>query len=316
MIEYESENWLKVTFSYEGTVLPRILTRVVMLSLWTAGFCWLFQEGHLSFNFGTSIHSIMGLALGLLLVFRTNTAYDRFWEGRKQWDDLTTLSRTIALRLDTYIPKEQQELRAEFAELLTAFARCVKERARDGVEAQHLPHIRDALREEILSWENRPNAVAALLGERLRLLVDKGWMDTTDHLSFDNDMNGIAACMGAIDRIRQTPIPFAYVNQLKVFMLLYFLSIPLALCPVLGWGSVFGAAAIAYALLGIEEIGVEIEDPFGDDPNDLPADDLCDVIEREMQEILGSSETHARDSQPLQNGIDKKPAVSERSIPA
>lgn len=315
MIEYESENWLKIAFTVQGTVLPRILGRIILLSMWTAGICWLHQEQYITFNIGTSIHSIMGLALGLLLVFRTNTAYDRFWEGRRQWADLMTLSRTLSLRLDTVIPKQETKLRAEFAELLTAFARCLKERAREGIEAKHLPNIREDFRDEIMSWGNKPNAVSALIGERLRFIVNSGWMDSTDHLSFDTDMNGIAACMGSIDRIRQTPIPFAYVNQLKVFMMLYFISIPLALCPVLSWGSILGAAAIAYALLGIEEIGVEIEDPFGEDPNDLPADELCDVIEQEMREILIPG-LFIGEEAALSNGSASTEADFETNAPA
>ena len=87
-------------------------------------------------------------------------------------------------------------------------------------------------------------------------------------------------------RIRQTPLPFAYVNQLEVFMGIYFVTLPFVLIPMFGYMTLVIMAFFIYALVGIEEIGLEIEDPFGDDPNDLPIVPLTNGVIKDIQDVL------------------------------
>ena len=99
----------------------------------------------------------------------------------------------------------------------------------------------------------------------------------------EGHISTLVDCQGGCERILKTPVPFVYAVHLRHITLLYLLTLPFVLVPLMSWGSALAVAAIAFGLLGIEEAGIEIEDPFGDDPNDLPLEDICAVIRRDAQ---------------------------------
>ena len=99
-------------------------------------------------------------------------------------------------------------------------------------------------------------------------------------------INIIVDNIGNMERIRHTPIPFAYASHPQLFMLIYFLALPFGLYDKFGWISLLIMIFSTLVLLGVNEIGVEIEDPFGDDPNDLPTDETCENISDNVSQIL------------------------------
>jgi putative membrane protein len=112
----------------------------------------------------------------------------------------------------------------------------------------------------------------------------------------DQNVQLLVDCIGACERIRNTPLPFAYVVHLRRALLLYCLTLPFALLEAFGYGTIAVSTAISYILFGIEEIGVEIEDPFGVDDNDLPLDAICRTIDRNLRALLPESATRATDA--------------------
>jgi putative membrane protein len=93
--------------------------------------------------------------------------------------------------------------------------------------------------------------------------------------------------MGGAERIVKTPVPFAYAQHIKIFVTLFCLTVPFAMSSSLHWLTPAGAALLGFALIGIDEIGVEIEEPFGYDPNDLPLDLILQTIDKDTAEVLG-----------------------------
>lgn len=286
MIDYDPKKRLKVLFALQGTVIPSILDYIAFVAAWSALVVLVEQSLGLSVSFGTTAHTIVGLALGLLLVFRTNTAYDRYWEGRQQLEQLGCAARNFAIRAQSVVPREEVEYRQLLARLLVGYVFAVKEYLRDGIRPEHLQPLPEEARQRALRFSNPANGILSLLSDESRRLVKESWIAPPEYNAFAGDITQFQASLRALERIRMTPIPFAYVNQLKVFMLLYFLTLPFALAANFGWGTVVAVVFIAYALVGIEEIGVEIEDPFGDDPNDLPTDALCLSIQHDVEEVL------------------------------
>jgi putative membrane protein len=88
--------------------------------------------------------------------------------------------------------------------------------------------------------------------------------------------------LGACERIHQTPMPFAYMVHLRRAMIIYCFTLPFALVESFGWLAIVATMFVAYTFYGIEEIGVEIEDPFGTDENDLPLEQICETVERNL----------------------------------
>ena len=101
--------------------------------------------------------------------------------------------------------------------------------------------------------------------------------------SLDADCHQLVDCIGACERIHKTPIPFAYVVHLRRALVIYCATLPLALVGTFGWWNLVIVYLVSYILFGIEEIGVEIEDPFGDDENDLPLEQISEGIDKNVR---------------------------------
>jgi len=275
MIDYPRGRWVPLTLAWRGTVLPRTLGWVVVLAGLAAGLQVLAEQFTYHITLPPLAHNLIGVALGLLLVFRTNASYERYWDGRRQWGGIVNASRNLVRAFASYLP----EFAPEMARLAAAFPLALKQRLRGNRDLTELP---EALRFEgntpllvtraMSRWIAGHHASGALTGEAARAL--EGYVaQLVDH-------------QGACERILRTPIPFAYVVHIRQMLLLYLLSLPYVLVPTLGWLAPAAVAFITMGLLGIEEIGVEIEEPFGTDPNDLPIEAMCSTIERDVKALV------------------------------
>ena len=287
MISYDASNRLKVILSYQGTILPSVLSYMVWMLLWTGSLLFVFKFFELQFELGGQLHTFLGVALVFLLVMRTNSSYDRYWEGRKQLGALGITARNLAVKSNSVIPDSEQGFRTEISSLIGAYVLCVKEHLRDGITQKELKGLSTANREELENFSSPPNGILCILGKRLRSCIDQKWMAPPEFGSFNSSLDDLQTVLRALDRIRFTPLPFAYVNQLKVFMMIYLGTLPLILIPEFGYLTLIGMFFAVYTFVGIEEIGLEIEDPFGDDPNDLPIEQICQGTKRDVAEILG-----------------------------
>ncbi len=286
MIEYDPSNRFQVIFSVHGTVMPSVLAYVATLSVWTVLLLLIYDYfGTFGFEMGPQAHATVGVALGLMLVFRTNTSYDRFWEGRKQLGTLGIAARNLAIKANAVIPGTETRVREDIAALLNTFVVDVKDHLREE-ENQDPQRLSADLQQQVARHHNPINGVLCTLSDKLHDCIAKKWMHPPEMGTFNASIDELQGVLRALDRIRFTPMPFAYVNQLKVFMLIYFLTLPFVLIPSFGWGTVFAMIFTMYAMVGIEEIGIEIEDPFGDDPNDLPIVKICNGIKQDVEDCL------------------------------
>ena len=119
----------------------------------------------------------------------------------------------------------------------------------------------------------------------------------SDHVltSIDLNINQLIDYIGACERIHRTPLPFAYMVHLRRALLIFCYTLPFALVQTFEWATVVVCFLVSYVFLGIEEIGVEIEDPFGCDANDLPLEQFCATVERGLQDLIAptaASESH------------------------
>ena len=233
------------------------------------------------------MHTFLGAALVFLLVMRTNSSYDRYWEGQKQLGALGISARNLAVKANSVIPMDAKGFRSEVSSLIGAFVLSVKEHLRDGITPKELKGLSSANREELGNYTSPINGILNILSLRLHSCIERKWVHPPEYGSFNASLDDLQAVLRALDRIRYTPLPFAYVNQLKVFMLIYLSTLPMVLIPDFHFYTIIPMFFAVYALVGMEEIGIEIEDPFGDDPNDLPIEKICQATKRDVAEILG-----------------------------
>lgn len=233
-----------------------------------------------------SMHSLLGIVLGLFLVFRINSAYDRWWEGRKMWGGMVNSTRNLALKLNAYLSKEDHESREWFAKMIPNFIIATKEHLRRGTQISELDPPSDDFANKLKQYKHKPNHLSAMLYTKVNDLYKKGDLTGYHLMNLDKELKDFTDLIGACERIKNTPIPYSYSMYIKKFLFIYIVTLPFAFINNFGYFTEIIVVLITFILLSVELISEEIEDPFGKDVNDLPTDELSDKIRENVKEIL------------------------------
>ena len=295
----EKKRWLQTALQIKGSVVLRVLPRSLFCGFFGLIVTIAFIHGH-PVSLPALASLIPNIVLGLLLVFRTNTAYDRFWEGRKAWGKLVNDTRNLARQIWVAISEIDERGRAEKLEalhLLVAFSVAMKCHLRQeplGSEIEGL--IQPDYVSRLKGIQNPPLRVAFWIGDYLQLQYQRDRIEVHQLAEMHSLLNGLVDCLGACERILKTPMPLAYAIHLKQLILLYCLSLPFQMVGNLEWWTPPVVALISFTLFGIEAIGIEIENPFGRDPNDLPLDSICETMLKNIQDLAHlTPSTHSED---------------------
>lgn len=291
MVNYNPKVWFGLIFhSYSRHVLRTLLPALLFMGLFTLAVCYLildyFDLQPHEFAGTTAVHSLLGIVLGLFLVFRTNSAYDRWWEGRKHWGGLVNSTRNLALKLNAYISREDHETRDWFARMIPNFVFAMKEHLRRGVQFTELEPVDDDFENMLKKYKHKPNRISAMMYAKVNDLYRKNIL-TGDHLiNLDKELKDFTDLIGACERIKNTPIPYSYTMYIKKFIFIYIVTLPFGFVSTFGYFTIATVILVSFVLLSVELIAEEIEDPFGRDINDLPTDELAGKIKENIHEIL------------------------------
>ena len=289
MIDYDAKRWFQILFRIRGSVLPQLIGRVAAVTAMGVLAAWL--EARFRISIAPISHTLIGVPLGLLLVFRTNASYDRFWEGRRLFGAIVNRCRDFSRQAATWLGDDPL-LCAELRRLLLAMVALVNQRLRQETDLSALgPWLTDAERSSLELLGARSSVVATWLGQRLAKRAALGTLSEQRLQQMDLSLSGLIDALGGAERIMKTPVPFAYAQHIKIFVLLFCLTVPFAMASTMHWLTPAGAALLAFGLFGIDEIGVEIEEPFGYDANDLPLDQILKGIERDTLDIVQQAVT-------------------------
>ena len=288
MVNYNPKTWFNLIFhSYSRQVMRTLLPALAFTTIFTVLSCYLIIDYfNVQIPGSTTVHSLLGIVLGLFLVFRTNSAYDRWWEGRKLWGGFVNSTRNFALKLNAYLEAENHEDREWFSKMIPNFIFAVKENLRKGVQLTELdlpePGYAGALKEV----RHKPNFVCGLMYKRVNDLYKLRRITGDQLINLDKELKDFIDLMGACERIRNTPIPYSYSMYIKKFIFTYIITLPFGFIATFGYFTVAPVIFVTFILLSVELIAEEIEDPFGRDSNDLPTDDLAVKIKDNIREIL------------------------------
>lgn len=293
MIEYSpNRNWWR-DLRHLGTswTLQRIVRAVLAVGGYTLVLSFLMSKFNVQVDKSISgTFSLLGVILSIVLVFRTNTAYDRWWEGRKLWGALVNHSRNLAIQLDSVLPGEERGARSGFARLIANFALALSEHLRRGVDPSTLIPPGPDEEDDPLGGARLPGHIPAHIARtiinRIHDARRDGVIDGFDVLALKPHTQALLDVAGACERIRKTPIPFSYSVFIKLFIVAYAALLPIGLVPEYGYLSVPLVMLIVFALLGLELMAGEIEDPFGLDCNDLPTATIAEAIRGDVAELL------------------------------
>ena len=291
MITYNPKSWLSLIFhSYSRHVMRTLTPVIVIMGIFSFLFCYVildvFKLHEQDLHSTTAMHSLVGIVLGLFLVFRTNTAYDRWWEGRKLWGSLVNNTRNLAHKLNAILERTDTDNRNWFAKMIPNFVYSTKEHLRKGTKLEEMEIADEQFNERLNGIKHIPNRLSSMMYERVNDLYKDKKM-SGDHLYMvDKELKAFSDILGACERIRNTPIPYSYTMYIKKFIFIYIITLPFGFVTIAEYMTVPIVILISYVLLSVELIAEEIEDPFGTDVNDLPTDELSVKIRDNVREIL------------------------------
>jgi putative membrane protein len=282
---------IQLIFQFKGSLLRRLSISLLGLVALTLLLTFLHHEGIFILEISLSLPGLLGAVIGLLLVFRNNTAYDRWWEARKILGGLVNTSRNFAMQVKTLVHETPDKDRKIFHELLVAFVISLKEHLRNGVKLEDLKLENEELKAQIAQATHKPNRIIQLLLARIRSLYDQQVVTDFQMLKLIENTDELVDILGKCERIHNTPIPMSHNYVLRVCVFVYALVLPFSLIATLGWLSFIAVALIFYFMMSIIIIAEEIEDPFGYDNNDLQVDKIVQNIENNLVEIFSFSDS-------------------------
>jgi putative membrane protein len=297
MIVRDRPSPLRLFLVMRGSVLPNIwksllgTTLLAVVVTWTHGALW----GH-KIAIGAIPFTLMGLPLAIFLGFRNNAAYDRYWEGRKQWGELVLRSRSLARQClslaDPGMPLGGGDaLRARMIRRAIAFAHALRHRLRDSDPGSDVaPWVAPEEWERMQGLPNLPYALMLEMGADLGMLLRERRIDPCLVPAVDASLSAMTGVAAACERIRGTPIPFSYTLLLHRTAYLYCLLLPFGLVDAIGDLTPLVTLLVAYTFFGLDALGDEIEEPFGTSDHDLPLEAMCRNIEIDLRTALGDTD--------------------------
>jgi ion channel-forming bestrophin family protein len=288
MKAYNPRHWFTLIFSFHKSDSFRMLIPAMLSLITLSGIlCYIQIElKYVTFRSTTVMHSLVGFVISLLLVFRTNTAYERWWEGRKLFGDLSGNCRNLMLRLNMYIPEEQRELKNNFRVLITNYAVALRAKLGGDHTIGMLEEHPSLSLEELRNNEDVPARVLEQLYTELDVLHRKNIISEKKMISLHDEIRAFGTIGGACERIRNTPIPYSYSSFIKRMIFIYVITLPLGLISDLKWATIPIVLFVFYAFASLELIAEEIEDPFGADDNDLPISKIVEDIKKNLTGII------------------------------
>lgn len=290
MIQYNPKSWFSLIFDvYSRYVIKALFPLILFAGVLTTVLCFLFIDVMaVAIQDTKAFHSILGVILGLFLVLRTNTAYDRWWEGRKLWGQLVNDTRQLAIKMAAFLPEEEVEDRQFFKKMIPNVTFAMKHHLRDSILLGELDFYDEQTKERIIESKHRPNIINKMIMERVAELNKRGILTGERLFVVDKEIKGFTDIIGACERIKSTPIPYSYSMFIKKFLFIYCITLPMAFIGEFGYWSILLVTVAFYFLMSVELISEEIEDPFGKDINDLPLDELCVKIKKNIIEIFNN----------------------------
>jgi len=287
MISYNTKEWFTFIFRFhKADTFRQLLPIMIAIGAYSAviGYIevefWKLAENSYVKNI-TIMHGMLGFVISLLLVFRTNTAYDRWWEGRKLWGGLVNNSRNFAMKLAVILQDDKD--RGYFRKMIPAYASILQKHLNNEDTSKQLF---DNLDLEIDHHNHKPNQVAKIIFHKINDLYTSKKITGDQLIILNAEFQSFTDICGACERIKNTPIPYSYSAFIKKFIFFYVMTLPFGYSFNLGYYVAPVVVFIFYVLASLELIAEEIEDPFGSDENDLPLKKMAENIKKHVEELI------------------------------
>jgi ion channel-forming bestrophin family protein len=275
-----------------GYVFGKIKFEIIVIAIYAVIVALLYENYHLTrISIPISVPTILGTVIALLLGFRSNQAYDRWWEARHIWGAVVNDSRTLARQITWFSSSDEE---ADHLRLFTQrFIRrqigwCYSlGRHLRGQDATHgLEKYLDPRElEHIKQIDNVPSALLDRMGKDLQLALEEGWINRFQQIEIDNTLSRLTDAMGKCERIKNTVFPSTYSLYIHMSLMLFIALLPFGVIEYFGVFEVPLVVAISACFLLIEKMGIHLQDPFENKPTDTPMTTIAQSIEKNLTQL-------------------------------
>jgi ion channel-forming bestrophin family protein len=283
---HEHAGFLKTAFALSGSVTPKVYKKVIFM-IGYASFISYIHHFIPSISLPIGPFEYAGFVMGLILVFRVNAGYDRWWEARKIWGSVVNQSRNLAIIVLNYSNTKDTNWNIKLTNYIAAMPYLMKNNLRQDASIDEIMHLVDPPLYSILEQsKHRPNALSYIIAEELNQVHRSHELDSFSFLQAEEKRALILDNQGACERILKTPMPFVMAVKSRRFIFSVLLVLPFALVNISLWLTPAITGLIAYALFSLDQIGIELQNPFSEERlSHLPLNDICETIEKNIIEI-------------------------------
>ncbi|QRR00356.1 bestrophin family protein [Dyadobacter sandarakinus] len=293
MIDYNPKEWFKYIFYFQkADTVRKLAPLIVTIAIYSGAVAYLILKvwkggENTDLKNVSLVHSLLGFVISLLLVFRTNTAYDRWWEGRKQWGSMMNVSRNLALKINGLLDKDTSRADREFfRKMIPNFAFAMKNHLRNRYLSEEFDDSTSFGQSMIDPGGHVPAQIASAIFSKVVTLQRTGVLLPEHVIVLNHELEALMNICGACERIRNTPIPLSYSSFIKKFIFVYCLTLPIGYVFSLHFLVIPFVMFVFYILASLEVIAEEIEDPFGEDSNDLPVERICQGVLTSVRALI------------------------------
>ena len=290
---YDNKHWISVLLSmHKSDTLKTLGSGMIAMAVY-AGIVAYLEIEYFKIDKDSSIrnisliHTLLGFVLSMLLVFRTNTAYDRWWEGRKLLGKMVNDSRNLAIKLHAILPEDDKENRDFFKKYLCFFPHLLSRHL--SKQSTKMELAQDQQHTEVEQLPHPPNALIWRIQNQVQKLYREGVITGDQLIILDTQLSGFLDVCGGCERIKNTPIPYSYSSFTKKFIVIYVITLPIAYAMSIGYMMTFLTVFVFYVLMSLQVLAEEIEEPFNNEENDLPMELIAQNIERNIIRIFSES---------------------------
>ena len=245
--------------------------------------------------------ALYGSAIGIIVGFRNNSAYARWWEGRGLWGQIVNNSRSLARQIcSTMHPNPErngddigdlERMKRRLVLHQIAYVHALRQHLRKLSPWEEIEPLLDA--QEIATLrlsKNVPLSIQQMLGRLLRESKHRGWIDRLEWQAMDRNLDDLADAQGGTERIKNTPMPKQYDFFPMLFVQIYCLLLPIGIVENLGWFTPLGSTLVGFMFLALDKIGRDLEDPFDNRIYDVPLTSITRAIDINLRQLLGEME--------------------------
>lgn len=274
-------------------IFGKIKGEIIGVTIYVSVIAILYHNFHFTrISIPIAVPTILGTVISLLLAFKSNQAYDRWWEARTIWGAIVNDSRSLTRQLLTFIDnsysmEDEKAFCERMAKRQIAWCQALSRhlRGQDPLEGLHRLLSPDDM-EYIKRYSNIPVALLELQGTDIRNALKLGWINEYQQVQIDKTLSAFSNQMGGCERIKNTVFPVTYSVYIHFSLILFVMLLPFGLIEFFGLATILLVIAIASSFFLIEKMAIHLQDPFENKPTDTPTTAICQTIERDIKQML------------------------------